>query len=57
MGEKRGVHRDLAGKHDGKRQFGSPRRRWEENIEVNFQEVKWEPWTGFSWLRLGRKLL
>ena len=57
MGEKRGVYRVLVGLPDGKIQFGSPGRRWEATIEVDFQEVKWEAWTGFSWLRLGRELL
>jgi hypothetical protein len=38
MGEERGVHRVLAGKHEGKRPLGRPRRRW-ENIKMDFQEV------------------
>jgi hypothetical protein len=37
------------------RQFGSPRRRWEESTEVDLQEVKWESWTSFSWLRIERE--
>jgi hypothetical protein len=39
MGEKRGVHRLLVGKPKGKRPLGRPRRRWEDNIEMEFQEV------------------
>jgi hypothetical protein len=31
-GEGRGVYRVLVEKHEGKRQFGRPRRRWEDNI-------------------------
>jgi len=39
MGERRGVYRVLLGKHEGKRTFGRPRRRWEDNIKMNLQEV------------------
>ena len=53
MGERRGVHRVLVGKHEGKRPFGRPRRRWEDNIKVDPQEVECGVWTGSSWLRIG----
>jgi hypothetical protein len=39
MGEERGVHRVLVGKTEGTRLLGRPRRRWEDNIKINFQEV------------------
>ena len=39
MGEDRGVHRVLVGKPEGKRPFGRPRRRWEDNIKMDLQEV------------------
>jgi hypothetical protein len=39
MGEERGVHRVLVGKPEGKRPFGRPRRRWEDNIKMDLQEV------------------
>jgi hypothetical protein len=39
MGEDRGVHRMLVGKPGGKRSLGRPRRRWEDNIKIDFQEV------------------
>jgi hypothetical protein len=39
MGEKRGVYRVLVGKPERKRQLGRPRRRWEDNIKMDFQEV------------------
>ena len=39
MGEGRGVHRVLVGKHEGKRPLGRPRRRWEDNIRMDVQEV------------------
>ena len=39
MGEKRVVHRVLVGKPEGKRPLGRPRRRWQDNIKMDFQEV------------------
>jgi hypothetical protein len=39
MGEERGVHRVLVGKPEGKRPLGRPRRRWEDNIKMDFPEV------------------
>jgi hypothetical protein len=39
MGEERGVHRVLVGKPEGKRPLGRPRRRWEDNIKIDVQEV------------------
>jgi hypothetical protein len=39
MEEKGGVYRVLVGKPDGKRRLGSPRRRWEDNIRMDLQEV------------------
>ena len=39
MGEGRRVHRVLVGKLEGKRPLGRPRRRWEDNIKMNLQEV------------------
>ena len=34
-----GVHRVLVGKPEGKRTLGRPRRRWEDNIKMDNQEV------------------
>ena len=39
MGEGRGVHRFLVGKPEGKRPLGRPRRRWDDNIKMDLQEV------------------
>jgi hypothetical protein len=39
MGEDTGVHRVLVGKPEGKRPSGRPRHRWEDNIEMDLQEV------------------
>jgi hypothetical protein len=44
MGEDRGVHRVLVGKPEGKRLLGRPRRRWEDNIKMDLQEVVWGSW-------------
>ena len=53
MGEGRGAHRVLVGKPKGKRPLGRPRRRWEDNIKIDFQEVGGVG-TGWSWLRIGK---
>ena len=34
-----GVHRVLVGKLEGKKPLGRPRRRWEDNIKMDLQEV------------------
>ena len=39
MEEGRGVHKGLVGKPEGKRPLGIPRRRWEDNIKMDLQEV------------------
>ena len=39
MEEGRGVHRVLVGKSEGERPLGGPRRRWEDNIKMDLQEV------------------
>jgi hypothetical protein len=39
MGEDRNVNRVLVGKPEGKRPLGRPRRRWEDNIKMDLQEV------------------
>jgi hypothetical protein len=39
VGEGRGVHRVLVGTPEGKRPLGRPRRRWEDNIKMDLQEV------------------
>ena len=41
MGEGRGSYRVLVGKAEGKRPLGRPRRRWEDNIKMDLQEVGW----------------
>jgi hypothetical protein len=39
MGEDRGLHRVSVGKPEGKRPLGRPRRRWEDNIQMDLHEV------------------
>jgi hypothetical protein len=39
MGEDRGVYRVLVWKPEGKRPLWRPRRRWEDNIKMDLQEV------------------
>ena len=39
MGKGRGVHRILVGKPEGKRPLGRPRHRWEDNTNMDLQEV------------------
>ena len=50
VGEGRGVHRVLVGIPEGKRPLGRPRRRWEDNIMVNLQEVV----GGGDWMELAQ---
>jgi hypothetical protein len=40
MGEGRGVHRVLVGKSEGERPLGRLRRRWEDNIKRDLEEVR-----------------
>jgi len=39
VGKKKGGYRVLMGKPEGKRPRGRPRRRWEDNIKMDLQEV------------------
>jgi hypothetical protein len=42
MGDRRGAYRILVEKPQEKRALVRPRRRWEDNIKINLQEVEWE---------------
>jgi hypothetical protein len=35
------------------RPLGRTRRRWEDNIKMDLQEVGWGAWAEFIWLRIG----
>jgi len=50
-GERRGVYRVLVGKPEGKRPLGRPRRRWEDNIKMDLQEVGCG---GMDWIELAQ---
>jgi len=39
MGDKRGVYGVWLGKPGGKRTLERPRRRWDDNIKMNFEDV------------------
>jgi hypothetical protein len=39
MEEGRGVYRVLVGNFEGRRPLGRPRRRWEDNIKMDLQDV------------------
>ena len=39
-GESTSVYSVLVGKPNGKRQLATPRRRWEDSIKMDLQEVK-----------------
>jgi hypothetical protein len=43
----------LVGKPEGKRPLGRRKRRWEDNIKMDLQEVGKGAWNGFVWLRTG----
>ena len=51
MGEGRGVFMVLMGKPEGKRPLGRPRRRWEDNIKMDLQEVGCG---GMDWIELAQ---
>jgi hypothetical protein len=51
MGEGRSVNRVLVGKPEGKRPQGRPRRRWEDNIKADLQEVGC---VGMDWIELAQ---
>jgi hypothetical protein len=53
MGEEKGACRVLVGRSEGRRPLGRPRRRCEDNIKMDLQEVGWGAWTGLMWLRIG----
>ena len=40
-GERRGAYRALVEKPEGGRPLGRPKRRWEDDIKIDLQEVVW----------------
>ena len=53
MGESRAVYKVLIWKPERKRPLQRPRRRWEDNIKMDLQEVECGVWTGSSWFKVG----
>ena len=53
MVERRGVHRVLVGKSEGKKPLVRPKHRRKDNINMDFQEVGCGDMTGSMWLRIG----
>ena len=51
MGERKGVYRVLVGQPEGKKLLGGPRRRWEYNIKMDFQEMGCG---GMDWIELAQ---
>jgi hypothetical protein len=51
MGVGRGVYRVLAGRPEGKRSLGKPRRKWEDNIRLELRETGTD---GANWIRLAQ---
>jgi hypothetical protein len=49
-GEGRGVYRVLVGRPEAKRPLRRPRRRWEDNIKIDFREIGIDGGTGFGGL-------
>jgi len=41
MGDRRGAYGVLVWTPEGKRLLGRPRHRWEDNINIDLQEVGW----------------
>ena len=52
LGERRGVYGVLLGKPEGKRPLGRLRRRWEDNIKMDLQEVS--GLCGVDWIDLAQ---
>ena len=51
MGKSRVVYRFLVGKPEGKIILGRPRRRWEDNIKIDVQQVGCG---GMDWIELAQ---
>jgi hypothetical protein len=51
MGVGKGVYRVLVGRPEGKRPLRRPRRRWEDNIKLDFREIGID---GANWIQLAQ---
>ena len=48
IGKRRGARSDSVGILERKSPPGGPRRKWEENTEINLQEIGWRSWIVLS---------
>jgi hypothetical protein len=53
MGEGRGAYRILVGRPEGRRTLGRSRRRWEDNMKMELQEVGWGG-GGMDWIDMAQ---
>jgi len=53
MGERRVAYRVLVKKPEGNRPLGGSKRRWEDNIKMDLQEVGLGACTALNWTRIG----
>jgi hypothetical protein len=53
MGEKISACRVTEGKHEGRKLSVRPRRRYKNNVKMDFKEVGWEALTGLIWFKTG----
>ena len=47
------AYRALVGSPDGKRPLGRPKRRWEDSIKMDLEEVEWGGVNWMNWFRTG----
>jgi hypothetical protein len=51
MGEERKLYKVLVGNPEGKRPLGRPRRRWEDGIRMDLNDISWR---GVEWNQLAQ---
>jgi hypothetical protein len=51
MGDRRVSYRVLVGRPEGRKLLGRPRRRWDNNIKMDLQEVGWG---GVDWIDMAQ---
>jgi len=51
VGETRNAYNTVVEEPEGKRLFGRPKRRWEDNIRVGYREIWWE---SVDWMHLAQ---
>jgi hypothetical protein len=51
-GGKRGAYMIVVGRPEGRRPLGRSRRRWEDNIKMDLQDLEW---VGMDWIDLAQE--